>query len=127
MTTYTVYSMNSGTVEGRGLTAEQAADIILTNDGARYELRREDRGGNATGESAWSIYAPNPLGEWVPVYDGPSPHGRLLRVYAASEAEAWAKLASTVLTVDWRGGLSCMADAEYDAMMAELASEEGAA
>jgi len=125
MTTYTVYRHASDFVEGSGLTAEQAAEIILSHDGARWELRREPARWDIAGVPCWQVYGPPPggRGEWVPYYDGPPPHGRALEACAPTEAEAWAKIAPMVLTADWRGPFTVMTDADFDAMMAELAAE----
>jgi hypothetical protein len=130
MITYTVYSGDTGTVAGRGLTAEAAADLRLTHDGARYELRRESADYDVAGEGAWQIYGPTARGrgEWVPYSSGPAPHGKLLRAYGVTAAAAWAAIAPMVLTADWQFGLSgdltVMTDADYDAMMAAVAADE---
>ena len=42
MTTYTVFNSNDPEVNERGLTLEQAAARLLTEDGHEYEIREED-------------------------------------------------------------------------------------
>ena len=125
MTGYTVYNYHSGAVKGRGLSVEQAAEIVLTYDGARYEVRREPVRYDFNDQSAWQLYVARPGSrDYFLCWDGPSPHGRLIRDYAASEAEAWAKLAPMVLTADWPHPFGCVTDEEYDAMQAEIAAEQ---
>lgn len=115
-TTYTVYSPASGTEYGRGLSAVEAAHIVLGHDGHDYELRSDDEypgcyqlfvsrlsrnasGGNFGLTEAWS--------------------GRkLIRAYADNEAAAWEKIAAQVIAAGWERLPQAMPDAEYDAMLA---------
>jgi len=52
MTTYTI-TTDSGVIE-RGLTAQQAADMILSADGYRWELRQESP--ESLGTKGWGLY-----------------------------------------------------------------------
>ena len=123
MTTYT-YPADGRGEPVSGLSARDVAIERLTHDGHRYEMRRETDGG-------WQIYASQRsenssggAGKMPPSWSGPSPYGKLLVAFVETEDEAWAKLAPLVVMADWHGVPDAMTDADYQAMLAELAAED---
>ena len=118
-TTYTVYDFNSGCERGRGLTAIEAAQEVLGDDGHDYELRldgdafqlfisrgsRNSAGGNRGLTMAYA-------------------HKRLIRSYAETEEGAWAEIADQVINAGWESGPEVKTDAAYDAMQAAIAADE---
>lgn len=125
MTTYTVTNRH-GTVEGRYLTLTEAAEVILTYDGFTHEIRRVE-GYDQGDESQWELMVSD--GSRASVRGAGHMKSTLLSigpVYAASEDDAWSKLAERVCTqADLWSGLSCMTDDAYDALQAESAAGEG--
>jgi hypothetical protein len=102
MTTYTVLNRH-GDVQERGLTASQAADVILSYDGHRYDVRQST-------DNKW-------LDLWVSQFSQNSPLGGrpLVRsgIFGSTEDEIW----SSVLThADYWSSQSCMLDTDYDVL-----------
>ena len=122
MITYTVTNPN-GAVEDRGLSAIEAAQMILGHDGNRYELRHE-AAYDVASEKCFQLYGTTRQGqrELSAFSNGAGGGRKLISTYAADEAAAWDAIAEMVLTADW-GGLSAMTDADYDAMIAEAEAE----
>ena len=112
-TTYTVFSGANGTVYDRGLSVEDAAHIILTHDGRDYEVRQ------ATTERGHNIFE-----LWTRQQVANIKWGRTV-VYAvaetreAAEADIWRR----VIRAQWANHPDVMTDRDYDAMLAEIASE----
>jgi len=115
MTTFTVYNPeDSSQVEGRGLTAEQAAEAILTYDGYAYEVREVD--------GVWQLFTSDGSAN--------SPRGARhlcgTTIFAAADGAgaAWTAIAAKVLreSHNWRHGLVAASDADFDAMIAEEAN-----
>lgn len=100
MTTYTVLNRH-GDVQDRGLTAAQAANLILTYDGHQYEVRRSDDG-------KW-------FDLWVSQFSRNSTLGGrpLVKsvIFGTTEDEIW----SGVIThAEGWDNQSCMLDSDYD-------------
>lgn len=104
MTAYTVLDRH-GNVQSRGLTAAQAADLILSYDGHRYEVRQSKDG-------RWQDL-------WISEFSRNSTLGGrpLVKsvIFGSTEDEIW----KIVLhhSFDW-DGQACMTDADYDAFSA---------
>lgn len=114
MTTYTLTNA-AGDVLFTRMTAIEAAHEVLTDDGARYELRKDG--------DAWQLFGSNRQGIMVELWDGPAPYGNLLRSNLVDESSAWHELAQRVIVAEWNDGLSAMSDDDYAAMIAELSAE----
>lgn len=112
-TTYTVYSPASGIVYGRGLTATQAAQEILSWDSNDYDLRYADGAYDLFVTRRWRA-AFGGDGGYVQAWSGK----RLIRSRAATEAAAWEEVAKLVIEADWDRHPIAATDADYDAMMA---------
>lgn len=125
-TTYTVMTMH-GDVIDRGLNVTEAAEVVLAHDGYRYEVRKSA-----------PLSDPDRLGAvwyfelFVSEYSANSPHGAREMVrcnvpgtYARAEGEAWPEIAAEVVRAsgNWRKSPVVMTDADYDAMMQQLANE----
>jgi hypothetical protein len=124
-TTYTVYSPASGTEYGRGLSAIEAADIVLSHDGASYELRHV-ADYDVGDQKCWQLFVNSASRRGMTeCYTGPSGRTKLARAYAANQAEAWARIAEQVVMGcgDWRHTPEVMTDASYDEMRAEVDAE----
>ena len=122
MTTYTVYSGNSGTEYGRHLTAEEAAEIVLTHDGAECRIAQDNEAALVNGATLWCLEGRKPNAnrrEWRQLYA----NRRGIMTYAASEEAAWPVLAAMVIKASWEHVPEVMTDADYNAM--NLAQEEG--
>ncbi len=110
ITTYTVFSGANGTVYGRDLSVAEAADIILTHDGRDYEVRQAgDRFELWTRQEVANV-------KWSRT---------VLSSYATTSDQAKAEIFAEVIAAGWSGHPDVMTDADYDAMLAELARDAG--
>lgn len=117
MTTYTVFTNESATeIVGRGLTAEQAMDELLSHDGYAWEIRREaDGDGWRLWHSDGSAYSTRGARHMV---------ATVAFSLADDKADAAREIAERVIAAGWRGLPDCMTDEDYDAMMARIGAEE---
>lgn len=111
-TTYTVLDLN-GLVLGRGCDLAEAAHIILTDDGGEYEIRPAADG---DGFCLWSRQPVANRG-WAKT---------VVFSLESDRALAEAEIFAAVLAARWPRHAEAMTDAEYDAMMADLAAEREA-
>lgn len=114
-TTYTTIDRSSGEMISTGLTAERAADEILTDDGRDYELRAAEDG---EGFDLWSRQQVANRG-WTKT--------RFFSL-ADSEDAAWAEIAQEVVDTHdayapGSHGPEVMTDAQYAEMLAQLAED----
>ena len=109
MTTYTVINPSSGEPEGRHLSAEDAAAIILTHDGCDYEIR-------SAGErfELWTRQEVANV-KWSRT---------VISSYAATSVAAEAEIYQTVVDAHWERHPEAMTDESYDLMLVEIASEQ---
>jgi hypothetical protein len=101
MTTYTVIDHRSGEEES-GLTVDEAAHIVLTNDGQEYEIREDEDGGF----TLWSRHKAANQG-WSQTCIFSIETDR-----AAAEADIFEK----VVAAKWRGHPEVMTDEEYNSI-----------
>lgn len=113
-TLYTIYGR--GKIDS-GLTATEAAEVLLTDDGYRYEIRR-DRDG-------WRLYVSqhsrnSTLGDRPLV-------GATIWSSEAAEDAAWEDIADKVIQGGlWeKDDLQCLTDEAYAEMMRELEAAHG--
>lgn len=119
-TTYTVFNRNTGDFASadRGLSLEDAADALMTEDGYAWEWRSEKT--DILGElmDYWTIW----------LSDGSQYSTRSARHLRASRFAGYdqKKILEEVVSTDWRG-MEAMPDADFDAMVAaheaQLAAE----
>lgn len=114
MITYTYPTFPDSTGAVSGLSAVEVAIERLTHDGHTYEMRRV--------AGAWCIYA----SERREVQMRLAYAGGPLVSYADTEDAAWAELAPRIISADWSGVPQAMTDADYQAMLREIAAEEEA-
>jgi len=119
---YTVYSPNSGTVYGQGLTVREAASEILRYDDRAYEVVPD-----AKYEGWWNLLR-SPYSRSSGFKSDPTPLSGYF-VQASSEDEAWDILAAKVVADDWNDGkevgLEAMTDEAFDAAMSQaMAADE---
>ena len=116
-TTYTVFNPQDSDEHESGLTALEAMDRILTDDGFRYEIRP---GADGRGWRLWHS-------------DGSANSTRGARHFVATvafsvreaEIEATEEIAATVITADWDHLPVAMTDDEFRAMRtAEVAGSD---
>jgi hypothetical protein len=107
-TTYTVVDYN-GAVIARGLTAAEAADEILSDDGREWEVRPMEGGG-------WRIWRRQQNRPWT---------ATLVMSSADTKAEAEAEMFAEVCAARWPHHPEAMTDARYAAMIADLEADEG--
>lgn len=110
MTTFTVIDSNSGEMIETGVTATEAAHIVLTDDSQEYELRPSEDG---EGFDLWSRQQVANKG-WT--------RTRFFSL-ADTEDQAWAEIASEVIYAGLRGP-EVMTDEAYTEMLAQLAEDE---
>ena len=111
MTTYTILD-NDGYVMDRGVSLCEAADAIMTSDSREWEIR-EDKDG---GYTAWSRQQ---VANWpwaaTAIYS-----------FAATRDEAEREICEKIVNSEhWAGHYEAMTDADYDAMMAQVAIDNG--
>lgn len=112
MTTYATFNQNDSSNAVEGQTLRDAAQVLLTADSYDYEIRPDDTG--------WSL--------WVSQFSGASPlGGRPLvrsRFFSVErhQATAEADIFQAVVREEWHG-MRAMPDADYAAMLAEMAAE----
>lgn len=106
MTTFTVVDLNSGEKIGGGLTAADAAHIVLTDDSREYEIRADEDGGF----SLWSRQQVANKG-WTRT-----------GIFSIKDdrTEAEAEIFDKVITADWRRYPEVMTDQQYSEMMADF-------
>lgn len=114
MTTYTISDHGQIT---NGLSAVDAADILLTDDGYEYEMRQDADGG-------YTLYT-------LPYSRNSSLGGRpmvrsVIYTLETDEDLAARDIAEAVIrSGHWeKGELNCMTDEAHATMMAELAAEQ---
>lgn len=110
----------SGTPEAEGCTVAEAADVILSYDGATYEVRRAASEYDVAGEPQWLLWSKRQNGQWTCF-------SSVKGFYAASAVAAWPLIAKEVLKLapGWRHSCHVIADEEYQAAMAEAAADQG--
>lgn len=111
MITYTVIS-GSGVARAEGLSADEAAREVLTHDGHNYEIRPDPDGG------FWLWHSQRGGGGNVPMV-------RTL-IYSAADNAVAAQdeiFAEVITKSDWFDRPNIMTDADYAAMVAEIAAE----
>lgn len=112
MITYTYPTFPDSSSAVSGLSAVEVAIERLAHDGHPYEMRRV--------AGAWCIYA----SERREIQMRLAYAGGPLVSYAATEDLAWADLAPRIVNADWRGVPQAMTDANYQAMLREIAAED---
>lgn len=117
MTTYTIDENGEYT---SGLTAVEAADMLLRNDSADYEIRAgEACGGTLTGLRFYELWTRKQVANktWTKT---------VIFAIAATEEAAEAEIADKVIgSGDWETDyLECRTDEDHAAMLAELAADE---
>lgn len=119
MTTYTVFdSSDFNRIYGRGLTAVQAMNEILTYDGYRYEIRKSEFRGSV----CWDLWHS----------DGSAASTRGARhmvktvIFSLIEDEAHARqeIAEAVIVAGWNGLPEVMNDEDFKAMLAEITGQD---
>lgn len=112
--TFTVYSpSDSSMIYGEGLTARDAAQEILSYDGARHEMRREG--------AFWTLFVNSASDQMVPAWANDKP----LHAMVETEDEAWAEIALKVLYHGWGGTHpEAMTDAAFAAEAAQFAEDD---
>jgi hypothetical protein len=118
MTTYTVFDGNeSSKIYGRGLTAEEAMNEILTYDGYRYEIVTS----KFQGSVCWDLYHS--------VDSEASTRGARDFVktgifsFIEDEARATHQIAERVIMAGWSRVPDVMTDEAFDDMLAEVARD----
>ena len=118
-TTYTVFDANdSSNIYGRGLTAVQAMNETLTDDGYRYEIRKSE----FQGAVCWDLYHS----------DGSANSTRsarhMVKTFIFSmiddEAQAEQEIAERAIAAGWNGMPGVMTDEAFDAMLAQIAADD---
>lgn len=118
MTLYTVYDRNDWTnIVARGVTAAVAAEIILTDDGRAYDIRRVD--------DEWQLYVSqgsrNTMGglvRFVRALD----RGRPIVSVKQSLAEATEEIGCAVVFAARDRGPEATTDEAYDRLIGEAES-----
>ena len=124
MTKYTVFDANDASnIFGRGLTAVEAMEVILTDDGYRFEIRKSV----FLTSVCWDLYRS----------DGSANSTRgardMVKTFVFSfiedEAQAEQEIAKRVIEErsiedSWRGLPCVMTDTAFDEVMAEIAADE---
>lgn len=116
MTSTTLYTIDDHGEITSGLSAVEAADILLRDDSAEYEVKLAEEGPRTKTYELWirKQIANKPWTRTV-IYS-----------IADTEAEAEIDIAEKVIrSGHWeRGELACRTDEQHAAMMAELAADE---
>ena len=105
MNTYTVISRNSGEPIDRHLTAAEAAQVILTDDGRDYDLRQDEFG--------WTLWSRQQVANigWTATVATSIHDDRDL-----AEADVFHQ----VICAHWARHPEAITDAAYDRMIADL-------
>jgi hypothetical protein len=106
MSTYTAYNYITGEIIGRGLTLAEAAIARLTYDGAKFELVEQ--------HGRIEIVGIDRHGAAIHLFDGPSPHGRLLIEWKGTRHAQIARLYQRVITADWECPVVVATDEAFD-------------
>lgn len=128
----TTYTIDDDGQVTRNLSATLAAEMILGADGDLYELRH-DAAYDVGGDRCWQLYvsdrsvnASGGAGEMRACHTGWGSSSKPIRAYAPTDEAAWPTIAGMVLTAEWVKP-SIYTDADYDALLAEIAADELAA
>ncbi len=117
-TTYTVFNHGDYALAHRGLSLEEAADELMTEDGYAWEWRSKKIDVLGKQMDYWTIW----------LSDGSRYSTRSARHLHASRFSGFDKeqILEEVVSTEWRG-MEAMPDADFDAMVAayeaELAAE----
>ncbi len=114
-TLYTILN-SSGDVEERNCTVAQAAQVVMAYDGHEFEIRAAADGKGF--ELFTSQFSRNSTGDGRPLVK--SVIFSLADDRASAEAEIYKQV---ILHADWWKGCDVQSDADYDAMLAELARD----
>jgi hypothetical protein len=119
----TLYTIEDNGEITSGLTAVEAAQILLTDDGADYEIRAgEECGGILKGERHYELWIRKQVANksWTKT---------VISGIAATEEDAEVEISESVIkSGHWEtGSLHCMTDASHAEMVAQLAADEPAA
>ena len=118
-TTYTVFNRNTGDFASadRGLSLEDAADALMTNDGYEWEWRSQKRDILGEPMDYWTIW----------LSDGSRYSTRSARHLRASRFAGFDKreILEEVVSTDWRG-MEAMPDDAFSAMLAAYEAEVAA-
>lgn len=114
MTTYTVYRPDDSSDAETGLTAIDAMDRILSHDGFAYEVRPMDGGGFALWHSDGSANSPRGARHMVKT---------VAFSLATNRATAEQEIAERVIKARWPRLPEAMPDADFAAMMAQIAAD----
>lgn len=129
MTSYTVLNRH-GSVQERGCTLAEAAQIVLGYDGHDYDIRPDSSSGfrGLSGPDDerdfrhWTLWTSS-FSRNSSAYKGLTES--VIFALASSREEAEADIYKQVVAhADWWEGCEVMTDSDYDAMVAELAEEE---
>lgn len=114
---YTVLNRH-GEVEERGCTVAEAAITVMGYDSSAFEIRAAEDG---EGFELWTSISPNFRKSGAPVLVK-SVVFSLVKDRASAEAQIYREV---LKHADMWLGCEVMRDADYDAMLAELAAERG--
>ncbi len=118
-TTYTVFNRNTGDFASadRGLSLEDAADALMTDDGYEWEWRSQKRDILGEPMDYWTIW----------LSDGSRYSTRSARHLRASRFAGFDKkeILEEVVSTDWRG-MEAMPDDAFSAMVAAYEAEVAA-
>lgn len=117
MTTYTVFNtQDSSIIYGRGLTAVDAMDIMLSDDGYRWEIRHED-GCYHLYHSDGSANSTRGAAHMVETV-----------IFSVSDDKNAAEneIAEKVIAAGWSRLPTAMTDEDFAAMQAQIAAEDAA-
>jgi len=109
MTSYTVIDRSSGEMIDTGLSAADAARIVLTADSQEYSIREDADGGF----TLWSRQQVANKG-WSKT---------VIWSIATDRAEAEADIFMKVIAADWRGAPEVVTDEQYAEMIAAVGDE----
>jgi hypothetical protein len=107
MTTYTVIDRNSGEKIDGGLTAAEAARIVLTDDSQEYDIRPSEDG---EGFDLWCRQQVANKG-WTKT---------VIWSISSDRDEAEAEIFAKVIAADWSRHPEVLTDKQYASMMADL-------
>ena len=109
MTTYTVYSPHDSRDAISGLSIDEAAREILTDDGQEFEIRQDDDG-------VFRLWYCQPVAgiRWSET---------VVRSFESDPAAAEADIYRQVIEADWEGEKIAVPDEQFAAMQAQIAAE----